>query len=216
MRRLARAQDGFAMVTVIGMLFIGLLLGAAAVQGVQPGVASAVRDQHSRRAVLAALSGVGIAKQRLNELMPDLAALLGGSLPGNICIGTALTAGGTVTLKEITATAGSWCPPVTVDLGTGTTASYQISAVTVNIQTNNLLQVTKLLSRRIVATGNSDGVKRRVILDVQTTGTVNKLGGLITPGLITGGTLNLYSTVPGSFRECRSTAISSTAPDADC
>jgi hypothetical protein len=211
MRRLARAQDGFAMVTVIGMLFIGLLLGAAAVEGVQPGVASAVRDQHSRRAVLAALSGVGIAKQRLNELMPDLAALLGGSLPGNICIGTALTAGGTVTLKEITATAGSWCPPVTVDLGTGTTASYQISPVTVNIQTNTLLQVTKLLSRRIVATGSSDGVKRRVMLDVQTTGTVNKLA-----GLITGGTLNLYSTVPGSFRECRSTAVSSTAPDADC
>ena len=210
MRRLARAHDGFAMVTVIGMLFIGLLLGAAAFEGVQPGVASAVRDQHSRRAVQAALSAVAVARQRLNELMPDLAGLLG-SPPGNVCIGTGISASGTMTLREITAALGSWCAPVTIDLGTGTTATYQISPLTVTVQTTSLLQVTKLLSRRIVAVGNSDGVKRRVMVDVQSTGTVNKAG-----VLITGGTLQLYVPVPGSFRECRSTAVSSTAPDADC
>ena len=212
MRRVKEAQGGFAMVTVIGVLFIGLILGAAAFEGVQPGVAAAVRDQHSRRAVQAALSGVEIARRRLNELMPDVGALLGG-LQSNVCIGmTPDPITGTPSLSEVTVALGAWCPAVTIDLGTGTTATYQVSAPKVTVVTNALLSATKLLQREIVATGAADGVKRRVVLTVSANGTVNKL----TTALITGGSLTPYQTVQGSFRECRSVPVSSSAPDADC
>lgn len=212
MRRLARAEGGFAMVTVIGMLFVGLLLGAAAFEGVQPGIASAVRDQHSRRALQAALGGIEIARRRLNELMPDVGTLIGG-LASNVCIATTPDlVTGTPTLSEVTVALGSWCPPVSLDLGTGTTVTYQVSAPSVTVVTNALLSATKLLQRKIVATGSADGVKRRVLITINANGTVNKL----TSALISGGSLAPYQTVQGSFRECRSVAVSSSAPDADC
>jgi hypothetical protein len=210
-----RGEGGFAMVTVIGVLFLGLLLGAVALDGVQPGVAAALRDQHSRRAVQAALSGLELGHHRLNAFSLDLGALMGGEVD-NICLGelvasgAAGAAGGHVLVKQ-TVSAGSWCPPVTIDLGTGTTATYQLSPVTTTIQSNTLLQTSKLLQRRIVATGTADGVTRRVYLEVSATGTLSK-----SLGLITGGTLQAYRTVAGSFRECRSVAVSSSAPDADC
>jgi hypothetical protein len=212
MRRLAQAEGGFAMVVVIGMLFIGLLLGVAAFEGVQPGIASAVRDQHSRRALQAALGGAEIARRRLNELMPDVGALLGG-IQGNVCITTTPDlVTGTPTLSEVTVALGSWCPAVSIDLGTGTTATYQVSAPTVTVVTSSLLQATKLLQRKIVAIGSADGVRRRVLITLDANGTLNKL----TSALISGGSLAPYQTVQGSFRECRSAAVSSSAPDADC
>jgi hypothetical protein len=207
----AHGERGFAMVTVIGVLCLGLLLGAVAVSGAESGVASTVHDQHSRRAIQAAISGVEIARRRLNAFELDLSNLLGGTV--NVCLGQVSVSGQSTTdqLAKVTATAGSWCPLVTIDLGTGTTATYQISPLTITLQSNTLFQTNELFKRRIVATGTADGVTRRVYLEVTAGAIVKKLG-----TVLTGGSLDIYDVVPGSFRECRSVAVSSSAPDADC
>jgi type II secretory pathway pseudopilin PulG len=204
-------EGGFALVTVIGVMFLALLLGAAAVSGAQTGVGATVQDQHARRAVQAALSGIEIARRRLNAFSLDVASLLGGNV-NNICILPApVGVPPVVKLTRVTVSVGSWCPAVTIDLGTGTTATYRVSPVTVSVPTYNATQAVKLLARRIVATGTADGVTRRVYLEVNANGLVTKA-----LGLITGGSLDVYRTVPSSFRECRSVAVSSSAPDADC
>jgi hypothetical protein len=220
-----RAQDGFAVPIAIWMLTLGLLFGALAMSQALLGLRKANASWNSTRAHAAADAGARMAVYHLNTLAlngPSVTHLLS-TLDWTQCAAKA-TASDPIATVSITA-GKSWCDPVPIDLGGGTTATYQLSAV---INCNAELGLNPLpallaagtiqdcLKRRIVATGTGGGMTRRVYEEVRATATVNVAVVLPNPVAITNVTLQVARPVPGTLRECTPGGGTSTDPSAGC
>jgi hypothetical protein len=213
-----RSQEGFAIPIAIWMLLLGLLFGGLAMSQALLGLNKATASWNSTRAHAAAEAALRTAIYRINSLALNAPSV------------THMLATADWTQCVVPATIGvgkAWCDPAPIDLGGGTTATYQLSAI-VNCNAemgwNPLPAVLTIgtiqdcLKRRIVAVGTVDGVKRRVYQEVRTTATAGVIAGIGigVPSVISNISLQLAAPVPGTLREC--TAIGGTAanPAAGC
>jgi hypothetical protein len=205
-----REQDGFAIPIAIWMLTLGLLFGGLAMSQALLGLRQATSSWNSTRAHAAAEAGARMAIYRINTL-----GLNGASVTHLTSVADWSQCAVQVSQTDPTGTATigigkSWCDPVTIDLGGGVQASYQLSAI-VNCNTElgyNPLPavlaagtVQDCLKRRIVATGIVDGVRRRVYEEARATATAN-VTSVLGISLISNVTLQLARVVPGTLREC--------------
>jgi hypothetical protein len=219
-----RAQDGFAIPIAIWMLTLGLLFGGLAMSQALLGLRQATSSWNSTRAHAAAEAGARMAIYRINTLGLNGASVthLTSALDWTQCPLQVSEADPTGT-----ATIGvgkAWCDPVTIDLGGGVTASYQLSAIVncnAELGWSSLPAVLAVgtiqdcLKRKIVATGTVDGVKRRVYEEARATATAN-VAGVLGLNLITGVTLQPARPVPGTLRECVAAGGTATDPAAGC
>jgi hypothetical protein len=151
----ATAEDGFILVAALGVLVVLLVVGTAAIAAGISGMHTATRGEQDMQALEAAEGAADLGWNRVNLVSIDSLGLsvtapcLSWSLNGN------LTAVGAVVFGSI-----GWCPSVAVDVPDTTSASYQVSELTLG-------------ARYIVGTATVDGVTRRVelTLNQQTTGT---------------------------------------------
>jgi len=205
-----REQDGFAIPIAIWMLTLGLLFGGLAMSQALLGLRQATSSWNSTRAHAAAEAGARMAIYRINTLGLNGASVthLTSVLDWTQC---PLQVSETDPTGTATIAIGKgWCEPVTIDLGGGVTASYQLSAI-VNCNAElgyNPLPavlaagtVQDCLKRRIVATGIVDGVKRRVYEEARATATAN-VTSVLGISLISNVSLQLARAVPGTLREC--------------
>jgi hypothetical protein len=209
-----RREDGFAIPTAIWMLVLGLILCALAMGQAVLALRKSGGSLSSTRASAAAAAGVRMAIYHVNTL-----ALNGAALTHLLSQPAALTqcavrsngsvsAPGIVAVTTIAAGQG-WCSPVTIDLGGGEQASYQLSAIVGCNAEAGLAALPSLLTlgtiqaclkRRIVSIGSADGVQRRVYAEANASGTVTVAG--LPTAAVSDVQLQLARQVPGTFREC--------------
>jgi hypothetical protein len=222
-----RREDGFAIPTAIWMLVLGLIFCALAMSQAVLGLRKAGGSLSSTRAHAAAEAGVRMAIYHINTLGLDGAALthvLSAPAALSQCLSlssASASAPGVISTTTIAAGQG-WCAPVTIDVGGGAEASYQLSAIVGCNADIGLPALPSLLTlgtiqdcmkRRIVSTGSADGVERRIYAEANATGTVT-ISGAPVPAV---GDVRLQPArlVPGTFREC-ARATSGPDPSAGC
>jgi hypothetical protein len=142
-----QADDGFALVTVMLVLFVGMVFSTAILAQAIKSEQGTRRDADSRGALQAAQAGLQRALWQMTALSEVTAN------PSSACVsgdGTDLQAGPT------TRTAGGvgWCPPITEQLGAGQTVTYAASA--------DVDPAASRITRDLVATGSASGEVRRV------------------------------------------------------
>ncbi len=138
------------MPVVVMVLAIALILIAVAAKSVAFSGDSADRDRLAKRAQQAADAGVAAALDRMDRLDVTHSAA-GGTAPQ--CV-----SGTSSALTLSAATAGSWCPAMTEDLGNGSSYSYTVRPVT-QAATDTTTTWT------VVSIGSAGGVARRVAVD---------------------------------------------------
>jgi hypothetical protein len=220
-----RREDGFAIPIAIWMLTLGLLFGALAMSQALLGLRKANSSWNSTRSHAAAETGARMAVYHMNALALNGAAVthLLSALDWTQC---AAKATATAPLGTVTVTAGkSWCDPVVIDLGGGTTASYQTSSI-VNCNAEvgfnplpALLAIGTIpdcLKRRIVATGTTGGVTRRIYEETRATASVTAALVPLSGVLVTNVSLQPAKPVPGTLRECSPAGGTAADPSAGC
>jgi hypothetical protein len=142
---LLRSESGAAVPTVLMMILIGLGLASAAAVASISAQRGSVRDEDSKQGIAAADAGALHALFRQNKLRTtDAAPCLAAS-------------GGQLSLA--TAQADGWCPEHTGTVG-GATYAYRVSSPTpVGLQGER-----KRDEMKVVATGTSDEVSRRIAI----------------------------------------------------
>lgn len=158
-RRLARDQDGVAMVVVIGALGALLVLSAAAFSASSSLSESSRADRSARGAFQSAEAGLDVATYRINNLVP-----LGGGDLGCVPSVETTVADGSCVASGTLANGTSWSYRVTPELDEenydellpgGSCAGFPIQFDAAN-------QDLTLRSRCITATGSAFGETRRV------------------------------------------------------
>jgi hypothetical protein len=145
LRRAGGAEDGMAIAAVVTLIGIGLAVTGAAVMATNSAIGGTTRDERSKDALAAADAALQLALFRQNQVDTNT------TYP---CV--VVGAGGD--LFAGSAAADGWCPAVTGDVGDATW-SYRASPAGVS-------GTTKSFS--IVATGNTNGVIRRVEVSAET------------------------------------------------
>ena len=150
-RNLQTAQDGFAMIAVIGTLLVVSLLALVVVEGSVQTSHIGNTDRSSKRALAGADAGLEIATYRLNTASPAPTA--------SQCITTVVT---------VPAAGQGTCAPVTQSAGNGATYTYWVST---EKPANTACGGSALASgsvpansmvRCVTSTGTVNGVQRRV------------------------------------------------------
>jgi hypothetical protein len=112
-----------------------------------------------------------------------------------------------------------------IDLGGGTTASYQTSAIVncnAEVGYNPLPAVLAIgtipdcLKRKIVATGTTGGVTRRVYEETRATASATVAAVIPFGNLITSVSLQPAAPIPGTLRECTPAGGTAADPKAGC
>lgn len=219
-----RSQDGFAVPIAIWMLVLGLLFGGLAMSQALLGLRKATSSWNSTRAHAAAESALRMAVYSVNTLGLNGAAVthLTSTADWTQC---AAKVNASDPMASVAITAGrAWCDPVTVDLGGGVTATFQLSSI-VNCNAEmgydplpsvlSLGTIQDCLKRRIVATGTAGGVTRRIYEDTRATATASVVGALGV-NLIGSVALQLARPVPGTLRECTPNGGSPADPSTGC
>jgi type II secretory pathway pseudopilin PulG len=160
----SRAQDdrGSALVAALAALLVAGLIGGALLSHVLRRVDTSKAERSATRALAAADAGADIAAFRMNRtlLSAGTAGLLGLATDAVRQLGcTEVTAAG---IEIVQAGASeTWCPPTaTEDLGDGTGFRYSVS-LDVNAVGGGAADV---LQRRVVVTGSSGGLERRLLV----------------------------------------------------
>ena len=145
--RTLRADDGFAMYTVIMVMMVVLVLAASMANGSVATITGVNNDDAATRAFQAAEAGAQTALHRVNLIQPGITQ----------CVTTAAT----------TPQSGSnWCAATTPEtIGNRQYFSYQTSREMDSGCTGSSFG-SATSERCIVATGTSSGVSRRVVLRV--------------------------------------------------
>ena len=228
MRRRLRAEDGFAVPIAIWMLLLGLLFGGLAMSQALLGFQRSNESLNSTRAHAAAEAAARMAIYRVNTLGLNGASVthLTSTLDWTQCA-VQSQADVTAPIVVSTTTIGlgkSWCDPVSIDLGGGTTATYQLSSIincNAEVGFNPLPSTLVLgtiqdcLKRKIVAVGTSGGVSRRIYEETRATATANVIASLGI-NLISSVTLQPAQMVPGTLRECTPTGGTASNPANGC
>jgi hypothetical protein len=227
MRRL-RAQDGFAIPIAIWMLTLGLLFGGLAMSQALLGFHQANQSWNSTRAHAAAEAAARMAIYRINTLGLNGASVTHlTSLADWTQCAVQTDATSTSPMVVSTATIGvgkSWCDPISMDLGGGATATFQLSSIVncnVDLGWSALPTVLSLgtiqdcLKRKIVATGTAGGVTRRVYEETRATASATVTGALGI-NLISSVTLQPAKLVPGTLRECPPSGATASNPAGGC
>jgi hypothetical protein len=146
-RHALHGEDGFALVTVMLVLLVGMIFSTAVLAQAIKSEQGTRRDADSRGALQAAQAGLQRALWQataLSEVTAD---------PASACLSD-----GAANLEAgpPTQTAGGvgWCPPVTEEIGAGQTVTYMASA--------DIDPAASKITRDLVATGSADGAVRRV------------------------------------------------------
>jgi hypothetical protein len=222
-----RAQDGFAIPIAIWMLTLGLLFGGLAMSQALLGFQRSNESWNSTRAHAAAEAAARMAIYRVNTLGLNGASVthLTSTLDWTQCAVQTTAADNSVIVGTATIGVGkSWCDPVSIDLGGGATATFQLSSiVNCNVELGynplpTLLSagtIRDCLKRKIVATGTAGGVTRRIYEETRATASANVVGALGV-NLISSVTLQPATLVPGTLRECTPKGGTSSNPAAGC
>jgi hypothetical protein len=144
-RRAAGAEDGMAIAAVITLIGVGLAVSGAAVVATNTAIGGTTRDERSKDALAAADAAAQVATFRQNQVDTNVS---------NPCVVEG--AGGDLFAGP--AEADGWCPEFTGQAGDAEW-SYRVSAATVD-------GTTKEVS--VVATGDAEGVTRRINVDSST------------------------------------------------
>jgi Tfp pilus assembly protein PilX len=215
MRRVRTDERGIALPITMMMIVVALLFSGAAIGSVMQGLRQSGNDVGRKKAAAAAQSGLRMGVFRLNQTKLDAGTALRIPLTLSQCLVQLPSLNlGVVNLNN------GWCASQSYDLGDGTTYQVQTSAAVDLFNRGSLtISLTPLavsLQRRIVATGISQGERRRFYMEVQALGeirgTVIPLVGTIVSRL----TLQLYRTVPNSLRECTPTPPTPSNPASGC
>lgn len=162
MRRRARAEAGFTLIPAIVTLSIVLVVGGASLALAWRSLGSSARDRSAARALAAADAGADIAGYRLNRTLVSAgsAGLLGFTTDALRTVGCIkVQAGGHVAL-DTTSQSGGFCQQTTdEDLGDGSKFHY---VMTTGVKLGG--SASDILTRRVIATGISAGVTRRVLV----------------------------------------------------
>jgi type II secretory pathway pseudopilin PulG len=213
LRRRLAAEQGFLMPIAVWVLFLLLLLLAAALTWATGASDSAIRDQNEKAALQAAQAGMRMAVYEANGLGLDVSqianpnALNPDLLPGQCVVSASLNITKSI---QTPVTGGSWCSPVRGQLGAGQTYCYQIgplATATVSLDIRNLFSVT--LSRTIVASGSAGGATRWVSEQVSAPLSVTQGGLSSLLSLVLSTTkenLVLYKPVAGTYTEAKPTS----------
>lgn len=147
MRARLGSEDGIAVVVAVQVLAVMSLMVAAVMASSVSLHGSTGRDVSSKDALAGALSGLDVARYRLNEVMPA----------DDMCLTTQAVARGT------NGAAPGECPAYAGDLGNGTTYGYYVTPALAVGATCGGQTVTAAAgtSRCITGFGTSDGVTRR-------------------------------------------------------
>jgi hypothetical protein len=225
-RRL-RAQDGFAIPIAIWMLTLGLLFGGLAMTQALLGFQRSNEALNSTRAHAAAEAAARMAIYRVNTLGLNGASVthLPSTLDWTQCAVQTSAADNSVVVGTANIGVGkAWCDPVSIDLGGGTTGSFQLSSIVncnVELGWNPLPTVLTAgtiqdcLKRKIVAVGTSGGVTRRLYEETRATASANVLV-VLGVNLISSVTLQPAKLVPGTLRECTPTGGTASNPANGC
>jgi hypothetical protein len=165
-KRLA-CERGIALPTATMLLMIIFALAAAAATASVASSGQANRDSDTKRSLAGADAGVNTALYRLNKMTPSgLSCVVRGPL--------------FLLLDPVLGT--GWCPTVTSqtaggsaggeNLGEGSSFSYQMSA-----GENKIVGGQYVQERKIISSGTSDGVTRRVMAKVTSLTGVSLFGG---------------------------------------
>jgi hypothetical protein len=136
-------ERGIALPVALAVLFVVAGLATVAARSAIVTDHQSFRDRSAKSAIQAAQSGLRAASYELNMLQPGAAS----------CVGKDTTTGA---LSKVSLPASGWCEPETETLGDGASYSVSVSGgapVIVNGQ--------NLERRTIVATGTTNGIKRR-------------------------------------------------------
>ena len=153
--RLCREEGGIAIPLTMIVISIGFAFVTVAMVSSVNAQRGTVRDQDSKTALAAADAAVGTALLRSNRYLLGLAQCV---YPSSAAAGAPLVTGNST---------NGWCPAVSGSVGSATW-TYQQSAA---LSPTGLAQPTT-----IVATGNSDGVTRRISLTVRPESATTILG----------------------------------------
>jgi hypothetical protein len=149
LRAQAEAEDGIAIVIAVQILAIMSLMVAAVLASSVHLHGSTGRDVASKDALAGALSGLDVARYRLNELAPA----------NNMCVTTQAVATGT------SGAAAGECPAYVGDLGNGTTYGYYVTPALATGARCGGQTVTASAdgstSRCVTGFGTANGVTRR-------------------------------------------------------
>lgn len=168
-----RAQDGFAIPVVLGLLLVLLSLGAVVVLEATAANENVQRDTRVKRAVAAAGAGVDAALWRMNTFT-DVAS--DPSLGLSTCLASAAVGSGPavpgVTVDvAVQVGSGYWCPPVTEELGNGESFTYRVSAIVGVDEDLGTIGPGSSIERTIVSWGTvgagADQVTRRVAVEAR-------------------------------------------------
>ena len=151
MQNLFRNEDGVALPVAAGVLLVLSLLIVALASNAMQATSSANKDRNSKRALGAAEAGLQVANNRLNEVRAS----------GNRCF----------TYEPVLIPASGECPPVEVDLGNGAKTTYHVTPALEDGDACGSVPgaLASGVERCITATGEVNGVKRRVQTRVLTT-----------------------------------------------
>jgi hypothetical protein len=161
MRRL-RGEDGFTLVPAIVTLSIVLAVGGASLAMAWRSLGSSTRDRSAARALAAADAGADVAGYRLNRTLVSAgsAGLLGFTTDALRTVGCIkVQVGGAVAIDTSSVSAGFCGQTTDEDLADGSKFHYVMST---GIKLG--ASVSEILTRRVIATGISAGVTRRVLV----------------------------------------------------
>lgn len=139
-------EDGIAVVFSIQILAILTLMVVAVLGSALSLGGTTQRDYNSKNALAAALSGLDVARYRLQQVDPA----------NGLCLTDAAVSPGSA------GAAPGECPAYSGDLGNGTTYSYYVTpAITGGTCAGETVTASASTSRCVTAVGTSDGVTRR-------------------------------------------------------
>ena len=141
-----RNEEGIAIVFAIQIVSILTLMVAAVLSSTLSLGGTTERDYNSKTALAAALSGLDVARYRLEEVNPA----------DGMCLTNAAVATGTG------GAATGECPAYSGDLGNGTTYTYRVTpAITGGTCGGQTVTASPNTRRCVTASGTSNGVTRR-------------------------------------------------------
>jgi hypothetical protein len=222
-----RAQDGFAIPIAIWMLTLGLLFGGLAMTQALLGFQRSNESLNTTRAHAAAEAAARMAVYHVNTLGLNGASVthLTSTLDWTQCAVQTTASDSSVIVGTATIGVGkSWCDPVSIDLGGGTTATFQLSSIVncnAELGWNPLPTVLSAgtiqdcLKRKIVAIGTSGGVTRRLYEETRATASADVVAALGI-NLISSVTLQPAKLVPGTLRECTPSGGTASNPANGC
>ena len=147
-RRLCASESGVALPVALAVVMVVSALASVAARAAIVSNNQTERDMRVKQATQAAFAGLQALRYQVNLLQP----------PATHCVLKDATTGA---LSVAVSQSNGWCDAQTEDLGDGLSYTARISSGT-NVTVNSQL----LSTRRIVSTGSSGSVQRRVALSV--------------------------------------------------